>query len=100
MFFLGVLVGVVAAAVIGWVGSNRRRTQISSMERRLSSEFRRVAALEDALAAAKAAGAQAVRDEKLRNTREFGQYKILLRRADVALAQAKEARNESVLEAA
>lgn len=100
MFFLGVLLGLAVAAVIGWYGSRRQRTRISSMERSLSNEFRRVTALENEVAAAKAAGAEAVRSEKLRNAREFGQYKILLGRADVALAQAKQARNDSILEAA
>lgn len=100
MFLLGVLVGFVAAALCGWYVAKMRHTRIDTLERRLSAEFRHVTALENELAAAKAAGAQAVRNEKLRNAREFRQYKTLLRRADVALAQAKAERAGSVLEAA
>jgi hypothetical protein len=100
MFFWGVLVGLIGAVLIGWYGSKKQRDHVSAMERALSGESRRVTALERELATAKAEGAEAVRNEKLRQAREFGQYKILLRRADTALAQAKAARDDSILDAA
>jgi hypothetical protein len=100
VFFLGVFVGLVAAFLIGGYVVKNQRMRMASLEEQLSAEFHRVTALENELAAVKAAGVQAVRDEKLRNAREFGQYKTLLRRADVALAQAKAERGDSVLEAA
>ncbi len=100
MFLPGVLVGLAIAALIAWSLIHRQRVRITSLELQLSNEFRRVTALENEVAVAKAEGALAVRNEKLRNAREFGQYKKLLRRADVALAQARATRDDSVLEAA
>ncbi|MFW2383787.1 MAG: hypothetical protein ACN4GZ_18695 [Acidimicrobiales bacterium] len=100
MFFLGVLVGLALSAVIGWYIARRQRTDVESLERKLSAEARKASALESELAAEKVARAQAVRDEKLRNSREFRQYKTLLRRADAALAQAKAERDQAHFEAA
>jgi hypothetical protein len=100
VFLPGVFVGLAIAALIAGSLIHRQRVRISSLELQLSNESGRVSALENEVAVAKAEGALAVRNEKLRNAREFGQYKKLLRRADVALAQAKAKRDDSVLEAA
>jgi hypothetical protein len=97
MFILGVIVGLIATALVGVIMSRRQNEQMAATRRTSSSQVRRIAALENEVAEAKSAGAAAVRDEKLRNAREFSQYKILLRRADSALAQAKAQRNDDVL---
>lgn len=89
MFILGVIVGLAAGALLAWLMNQKQRDQLASTERTNSSQFRRILALEKELADARADGVAGVRDEKLRNAREFRQYKTLLRRADAALAQAK-----------
>ncbi len=89
MFIFGVIVGVVLA--IGGMLLLRRKeqAQLEVMEAERSAHFRRVTELERELAEARALVASVKRDERLRSQREFGQYKILLRRADSALAQAR-----------
>ncbi len=89
MFIFGVIVGLVAATLVAVLMNRRQSAEIANMERTSSSQFRRITALEKKVADAQLAGAASVRDEKLRNTREFNQYKTLLRRADSALAQAR-----------
>ncbi len=88
------------AMALGWLWQRRAPHGVISLERTVSAQFRKITDLEHELAEAKAAGALAVRNEKLRNAREFRQYKRLLRRADTALAQAKAERAGEILEAA
>jgi len=100
VFFVGVIVGLALAVAAAWWRQRRAPQAVISLERTVSAQFRKITELEHELAEAKAGAAQAVRNEKLRNAREFKQYKKLLRRADTALAQAKAERAASVLEAA
>lgn len=96
MFLLGAIIGLALGAGTVLMLTRRQRERLEAVERTSSSQFRRITALEKELAETKTSAAARVRDEKLRNAREFGQYKTLLRRADVALAQAKAARRRDV----
>ncbi|NNF56477.1 MAG: hypothetical protein HKN03_18780 [Acidimicrobiales bacterium] len=90
MFILGVIVGVFLG--MGAMVLLRRKEQgrLRVLEAERSAHFRRVTELERQLAESRALVASVKRDERLRSQREFGQYKILLRRADSALAQARQ----------
>ncbi len=85
LFMLGVAVGAVIATVL-WL-LLAQSDVVSWIDRRVRTG--RVAELERALEQVKAESAEAIRLEKLRSARQFGQYKILLRRADRALAEAR-----------
>ncbi len=96
MFLLGAIIGLALGGALALVLTRKQRDRLDGVERTSSSQFRRITALEKELAEVKTDAAARIRAEKLRNAREFGQYKTLLRRADVALAQAKAARRGQV----
>ena len=98
MFYLGTITGFIVTAVIAAVLLRRQTARLGSYDRERSAHFRRVTELERELTTAKASSASVRRAAELRSEREFGQYKILLRRADTALAQARAERRKSSMQ--
>lgn len=89
VFILGVVIGTVlgiGGMLLVWRMQNAR---LVASDAQRSAQFRRIRELEGQVVETQSLAATAMRDERLRLEREFGQYKILLRRADSALAQAK-----------
>ena len=95
VFILGAIIGFAIAAVCGALLLRREQRRTDELDRERFALSRHNRKLEKSLANAQADTDSAVRDERLRNAREFGQYKILLRRADIALAQARAERAEA-----
>lgn len=93
MFLLGVFVGAVVAGVVASVVLMGQRRRLTDLEDQRRAHERRISELERAVETERAAGASAVRNTQLRTERQFVQYKILLKRADRALAEARAARD-------
>lgn len=87
VFLLGLVIGVVGTAAAAVFLDRRHRRRIAELEGARTALVRRIAELEQSAAE--------VRDARLRAEREFNQYKILLKRADRALADARAARDSA-----
>lgn len=87
MFLLGLVIGVIGTAAAALVLDRRHQRRFADLERERAALARRIAELEES--------ASGARDARLRSEREFNQYKILLKRADRALADARAARDRT-----